>query len=184
MAELDKKKIWIAVMALSAFVVLTAFGYVPIVWQKYVIYQSLDRQSLTMDQVRECSSQLSVVEDRVAQLRPIAQIARRSIPENRQFASLWQEIAELMSSHNLQNQQVKPGAEIQEGAVNSVSLEIQCVGKLSDVFAFIGSLEKMDRLVRIEQMDLTNDKDYSGILMLSAKAKVFYRTNDSDKTNG
>jgi Tfp pilus assembly protein PilO len=179
--ELNKKKIWIMAVALLAFALLTVFGYVPIVWQKYVISQSLHRQSLTMDQVRTCAEQLSAVEDKVAKLKPIAEKSERSIPENRHFAALWQEIAELMSRHNLQGQQVKPGEESREGEVCSVSLEIQCNGKLSDMFAFIGSLEQMERLVRIEQMDLTNDRDYTGQLTLSAKAKVFYRTIDSGK---
>jgi Tfp pilus assembly protein PilO len=181
MMELDKKKIWIAATATLAFALLAVFGYVPIVWQKHVISQSLHRQSLTMEQVRTCVSQLPAVEEKISELKPIAEKSRRSIPENRQFASLWQEIAELMNRHNLQNQQVKPGDESQEGAICSVSLDIQCNGSLSDMFAFIGSLERMERLVRIEQMDLTNDKDYTGQLTLSAKAKVFYRTTEIGK---
>jgi len=181
MTEQDKKKIWIATIAMLAFALLAVFGYVPIVWQKYVINQSLRRQSLTMEQVRTCADQLSAVEEKISELKPLAEKSERSIPENRQFASLWQEIAELMNQHNLKDQQVKPGEELQDGDVRSVSLEIQCNGKLSDMFAFIGSLEKMERLVRIEQMDLTNDKDYTGQLTLSAKAKVFYRTPDSGK---
>lgn len=183
MAELDKRKIWIAASAMMGFVLLVVFGYVPIVWQKYVIQQTLERQSLTIEQVRECSMLLPAVEEKVARLRPVGEKAVKKIPENQQFASLWQEIAELMSRHSLKDQQVKPGQESQEGSVRSVDLEIQCTGQLSDVFDFIGDLEKMDRLVRIEQMDLTNDKDYSGMLTLSAKAKVFYRTAESGKSS-
>ncbi len=179
--ELDKKKIWIAAIAALAFALLAIVGYVPIVWQKYVISQSLRRQSLTMEQVRTCAEQLSAVEKKISELTPTAKKSELSIPENRRFASLWQEIAELMNQHNLKDQQVRPGEESQEGDVRSVSLDIQCNGALSDMFAFIGSLEKMDRLVRIEQMDLTNDKDYTGQLTLSAKAKVFYRAPDSGK---
>ncbi|MEN6309053.1 MAG: type 4a pilus biogenesis protein PilO [Anaerohalosphaeraceae bacterium] len=179
----EKKQFWILVMGGLACAGVAVFGYIPIAWQKHVIKQTLRRQAVTMEQVQQCSTHIQTLAQKVSQAEPLARQFDQSVPENRQFAALWQQIAELMTRHNLRDQQVKPGNETRTGVIRSVDLEIQCNGSLRDIFEFVHSLEKLDRLVRIEQMDLTNDKDYSGQLTLSARAQVFYRTQN-DATTG
>ncbi|HML74465.1 MAG TPA: type 4a pilus biogenesis protein PilO [Anaerohalosphaeraceae bacterium] len=176
----EKKQIWILVVGALVCAGVAVFGYIPIAWQKHVITQTLKRQAVTMEQVQQCSAQLQTLQQKTDQLEPLAQRFDRCVPDNRQFAALWQQIAELMTRHNLRDQQVKPGTEMQNGIIHSVALDIQCNGSLKDIFDFVSALEKMDRLVRIEQMDLANDKDYSGQLTMTAKAQVFYRTQKED----
>ncbi|MGH2272806.1 type 4a pilus biogenesis protein PilO [Anaerohalosphaeraceae bacterium U12dextr] len=174
----EKKQIWILVVGALVCAGVAVFGYIPIAWQKHVITQILQRQAMTLEQVQQCSDQYEILLEKTAQLEPLANRFDQCVPDNRQFAALWQQIAELMSRHNLRDQQVKPGAETQNGIIHSVALDIQCNGSLQDIFEFIHALETMDRLVRIEQMDLANDKDYSGQLTMTAKAQVFYRTQN------
>lgn len=176
MRSIEKKqKLFLAGMVLAGVVVIL-FGYVPIAWQKYVIRRALERQSLPVEQVRDSIEQAAILEKQIAQLEQKIQNFEQYVPQDPQFASLWRQIAELITEHDLQNQQVRPGDEVQYSDFNVVSLDIQCSGTLPKIFAFIRSLEQMDRLIRIDRMELTNDKDLTGQLTLSAKAEAFYRT--------
>lgn len=176
MKSLEKKqKLFLAGMVLTG-VLLVVFGYVPIAWQKYVIRKALARQSLPIEQVRESIEQAAVLEKQISQLEQKVHEFEQFVPQNPQFASLWRQIAELIAEHDLEDQQVRPGKEVQYADFNVVSLDIQCSGTLTKIYAFVRSLEQMDRLIRIESMELSNDKDLTGRLTLSAKAEAFYRT--------
>ena len=170
-----KRKIFLAGMALAG-VLLIMFGYVPIAWQKYVIRKALARQSLPIEQVHESIEQAAILEKQIEQLKGRVQEFEKYVPQDPQFASLWRQIADLIAEHDLENQQVRPGNEVQYDDFNVVSLDIQCTGSLPKIFAFVRSLEQMDRLIRIDSMELTNDKELTGQLTFSAKAEAFYRT--------
>jgi Tfp pilus assembly protein PilO len=176
MKVIGKKQILFLSAVVLAGVVLILFGYIPIVWQKYVIRRALERQSLTVEQVQDSIRQAAIFEKQIAELEPQVGRFERCVPQDAQFASLWRQIADLITTHDLQNQQVRPGEEIRYEDFNVVSLDIQCTGTLPKIFDFVRSLEQMDRLIRIEQMELINDKNLSGQLTFSAKAEAFYRT--------
>jgi Tfp pilus assembly protein PilO len=176
-----KKQILFLGAMVLAGVLLVVLGYVPIVWQKYVIRRALQRQSLSVEQVRDSIEQATVLEKQIADLKVRVGRFEQCVPQDAQFSSLWRQIADLITDHDLQNQQVRPGAEIQYGDFNVVTLDIQCSGTLSKIFDFVHSLEQMDRLIRIEHMELTNDKNLSGQLTLSAKAEAYYRTPQNHK---
>jgi Tfp pilus assembly protein PilO len=162
-------------------VILVIVGYVPIVWQKYVIRRALQRQSLTVEQVRGSIEQAAILEKQIADLQTRVGRFEQCVPQDAQFSSLWRQIADLITDHDLQNQQVRPGVEIRYEDFNVVTLDIQCSGTLSKIFDFVQSIERMDRLVRIEQMELTNDKNLTGQLTFTAKAEAYYRTPQNNK---
>jgi Tfp pilus assembly protein PilO len=177
----EKKQILFLIMTALCGVAMILFGYFPIAWQKRIVRRTLQQQSLTAEQVRNSVEQSVFLERRIAELEPMARRFEQYVPQTSGFASFWQQIAELMTSHDLQNQQVRPGVESRYDDFNVVSLDIQGSGTLPKIFDFVRSLEQMDRLVRIEQMELTNDKDMTGQLTFSAKAQVFYRTPTNNK---
>ncbi len=99
----------------------------------------------------------------------------RKIPPDRQFADLWQRMAEIMNRHNLQDQNVQPGAETTCKIVGCIPIAIQCSGTLDQIFEFLKSLADFQRLIRIDELQLQNDADYSGRIKLNAAAKVYYQ---------
>jgi Tfp pilus assembly protein PilO len=53
---------------------------------------------------------------------------------------------------------------------------MQGKGRLKQIFEFFGRLQSLDRLVRIEQVKLVNDRDFSGEVSMQTKAVIYYRT--------
>ena len=113
-------------------------------------------------------------------MRSVAGDFDRKIPKNRNFADLWDQIAKVMNRHNLQEQLVQPGTEIKGDELNCIPISIQCTGSHSQIFEFFKSLQKFDRLIRVESVTLTNDSDFTGRVKMDADANVYYQADGSN----
>jgi len=99
----------------------------------------------------------------------------RKIPEHRELGMFLQKITNLMNEQNLVEQVIQPGQEIEADALKCIPVNIQCKGKLAKIFGFYRRLQGLSRLVRIEQVRLTNDSDYSGEVSMETKTVIYYR---------
>jgi Tfp pilus assembly protein PilO len=97
------------------------------------------------------------------------------IPESRQFADLWEQIADVMNRHDLKGQIVQPGSEIAGEDINCIPITIECSGSMSQIFDMLKSLGSFERMIRLEKLDIVNDGEFSGEVKLTAEAKVYYR---------
>jgi hypothetical protein len=105
-----------------------------------------------------------------------AVIYERQVPRERALGVFLQEIAGLMNEHNLREQLVQPGKEIEAGELNCIPVDMQCKGRLEQIFEFYKSLQKLNRLARIEQVKLVNDRDFAGEVSMQTKAIIYYRS--------
>jgi Tfp pilus assembly protein PilO len=69
---------------------------------------------------------------------------------------------------------IEPHKEVKGEKLNCIPVNIQCKGKLDRIFEFYRRLQGLDRLVRIEQVKLTNDSDYDGQVTMEARAVIYY----------
>jgi len=46
---------------------------------------------------------------------------------------------------------------------------------MQDLYAFFQAIEQWDRLIRFEQIELTNDSAFGGTVKLNAKAHLYYQ---------
>jgi Tfp pilus assembly protein PilO len=104
------------------------------------------------------------------------------IPRNRDFAPLWEQIAATMKSLNLKDQLIQPDKEVLGSEINSISITIKCSGSFSQLFEFFKLLDDFERVVRIEQIKLTNSLTDTGQVTMVARAKVYYQFADQEKT--
>jgi hypothetical protein len=51
---------------------------------------------------------------------------------------------------------------------------MQCKGRLTQIFEFYKQLQKLDRLVRIEQVKLVNDSSFEGEVSMETKLVIYY----------
>jgi Tfp pilus assembly protein PilO len=80
-----------------------------------------------------------------------------------------------MNEHDLKEQVITPGAEVEAERFRCIPVSMQCKGKLSQIFKFYHQLQALDRLVRIEQVRLSNDSGYDGQVSMETKAVIYYR---------
>jgi hypothetical protein len=51
---------------------------------------------------------------------------------------------------------------------------MQCKGRLEQIFNFFRSLQKMDRAIRVEKVELINDQEFNGDVTMNTDASVYY----------
>ena len=176
MKFLEKQQIVIFALAIVVIAGFGVFRYYPLVKENGDVKKAkadhLADAARTNTQIR----QMPVIRDEIDKLRRQVGDFESQIPQHRSLAGLWQEIADIMNTHNLTDQLVQPGDEIHGERLSRIPLKIRCSGALSQIFEFFRSIEQLDRLIRVEHLDLAGDKDFSGYVTVNAQANVYYQT--------
>jgi Tfp pilus assembly protein PilO len=134
--------------------------------------------SIVTQQVIE-GGQLPVLRKQLEDLKSIVGDYDSRVPMSGGTGDFQQRIAGLMDAHNLVDQKILLGKEIESEGINGVPVSVGCRGSLPQIFEFFGSLQSLDRLVRIEDVRLVNEKDFSGQVKMEVETVIYYRTNKS-----
>jgi Tfp pilus assembly protein PilO len=100
------------------------------------------------------------------------------IPLGRSHGVFLQQLAEVMQQHGLSGLVIQPGIETETSTLCSIPINIRCSGKLIQIFEFFRSLESFERVVRVEEITLSNNDKLEGIVTMNAKVEMFYRTQN------
>ena len=178
----DKQQLIIWGVGLAILLSFGVFQYLPVLRQKQAIRERLTQQDLVAETI--CSESMLLPELKqqhrrlTAELEPFAQ----KVPQGRHFASLWQQIADVMNECKLTDQLVQPGEELKSDTLCSISLTVECRGTLEQLFAFFEAMEKMDRLIRFEKVKFESDSDFGKVVKLNATASVYYQPDTKENS--
>lgn len=189
---LFREKRQIAIFAAAAVMIcgFVLFRYLPLRRETEFLRQAYAAQMLAIAKASEESRQIPAAREQLLGLQAAVGNYERQIPAQRELGEFLQKIADLMNEHNLKGQMIQPGNEIKTGELNCVPINMQCKGKLSQIFEFYRRLQRLDRLVRIERIKLVNDNDFSGDVVVQTNAVVYYRAESgqgrekTDSKNG
>ena len=180
MKNLDKQQLMIIALAVVVAGGFAVFRYTPIVRQRYDVAKKMETQNAVMEKVCTESAQIPELKQQRDQLSEKMLSFSEKVPEGRNFARLWQQIADVMNACDLRDQLIQPGQEMKSDHLCSIPLTIECKGTLAQIYRFFQSLENIDRLIRIEELKLENDAEYNEIVTLYAKANLYYQSDGTD----
>jgi len=103
------------------------------------------------------------------------------IPPDIQLGQFLGGLAALMDEHQLTEQQIAPGEQIESKELICIPVTMKCAGRLAQIRDFCQALQGVQRAVRIETFRLTNDQQYSGQIKMETEA-VIYQTKSTSKT--
>jgi len=172
----ERQQLAICVVAgvmVGGFVLLR---YLPLSKRMKAIRQTKAAQTLTIAKGAADNKQLLLLKEQLLKLQRKLENYEANIPEQRDLGVFLHRIADLMNEHKLSEQVIEPRKEIKTEKLNCIPVNMQCKGKLAQIFEFYRRLQALDRLVRIEQVKLSNDSDFSGEVGMEAKAVIYYRT--------
>jgi Tfp pilus assembly protein PilO len=175
MKKPDKQQWIILLVAAVVSVGFGVFRYVPIVRQKVAIREQLEQQNQIIDEICSLSVLIPELKNQKRQLEKQLLPFDQKVPQGRNLAPLWQQVAEVMNECGLTDQLVQPGVEIKSPELCSIPLTIECKGSMQQIFAFFRSLEEINRLIRIEQVTLDRGTDLESGVKLKAQANVYYQ---------
>ena len=166
-----------AIVIISGFVL---FGYLPLRKQIKAIKQQKTMQQITIAKGISERDQLPVLKEQLLELRKKIGNYEAIVTVGRNLGEFLETIANLMKEQNLKEQMIAPGEEITIGQLNCIPINIQCKGRLKQIFEFYKQLQQLNRLIRIQQVKLHNDSDFSGQISMQTKAVIYYRTNATE----
>jgi len=176
----EKQQLIIAVSAVAIIAGFCVFKYFPARRQSLALKQAkADSQSRAAansaraGQIPHLREKLQKMHDRIGNYDV-------KIPGSRNFAQLFEQIAGVMNKCNLTDQLVQPNEEIVGDELNCIPISIKCKGSLEQIFELFCSLNDFDRLINITSLQLTGDKDYSGIVKMSVEANVYYHATEEN----
>jgi type IV pilus assembly protein PilO len=171
----EKQQLMICVVAGVVVCAFVAFWYLPLRQRMKAVEQVKAAQALAVAKGDAASKRLPALKEQVQQLRSRLRNYETKIPEPGALGTFVRGIADLMNEYNLQEQVITPGAEVQADRLVCTPVKMQCKGRLGQVFNFYQRLQSLDRLVRIEQVKLSNDRDYDGRVSMETRAVIYYR---------
>ncbi len=151
------------------------FRYLPLRRTMKAVKQTKAAQTLTIAKGTADNKQLSLLKEHLLKLQCELENYEANIPGQRDLGAFLHRIADLMNEHNLSEQVIEPRKEVKSEELNCIPVNMQCKGKLAQIFEFYRRLQRLDRLVRIEQVKLTNDSDFNGQVTMEARAVIYYR---------
>lgn len=171
----ERQQIAIFVIAGAMISGFVLFRYLPLQKKIKAAEQTRAAQTLDIAKASSQSGQVPALKGQLQKLQRTVGNYEANIPEQRALGAFLQQIANLMNENNLREQLIRPGKEVEAEELNCIPVSIQCKGSLKQIFEFFKSLQVLDRLVRIEQIKLVNDSDFSGEVGMQTEAVIYYR---------
>ncbi len=176
MKNIDKQQIIIIVVAVISLGGFGLFRYLPLAGKTRSIKAAREDFLVGDHEVKKQARQIPLLIAKMERIKTKIGDYDRKIPFGRKFASLYDEITDVMKKHNLSDQVIQPGREITGSEMSSIPISIECSGDLKDVFGFFRSIESFDRLIRIESLEMKSELERD-VIAIKAGAVVFYRSD-------
>ena len=151
------------------------FSYLPLRKKMKAVEKTRAAQTLVITKDMAKNEQLPSLIEEFEKLQSKVSNYERQIPADRELGTFLHKIADLMNSHNLKGQFVEPGEEVEGEELNYIPVNMKCRGRLKQIFEFYKSLQSLERLVRIEEVKLLNENNFSGEVNMQTQAVVYYR---------
>ena len=155
--------------------VFVLFWYLPLRKKMKAVNQAKTAQTLAIAKGAADSRQLPLLKEQLLKLQNRIRNYKVNIPETNTFGGFLGIVTDLMNKYNLKEQEITPGEEVKAGQFNCIPVSICCKGELAEIFKLYRQFQILDRLIRIEQVKLSNDSNYNGHVSMETKAIIYYR---------
>jgi len=171
-----KQQAWLYAIAVLFCADFVFYGYTPSHKRLQSLRAAQVQEQRLIETAAAQSKELPAIKARLKNVQQIVVHYEEYVPREVSLGSFLQEIARIMTEHQLADQVVVPGKEEESNGVGCISVHVNCRGSLKDIFSFFHDFQSMDRLVRIEKVILQNDRDFTGRVNMDADAVIFYRS--------
>jgi Tfp pilus assembly protein PilO len=170
-----KQQLLICVVALMLMADFVIFGCLPLLNTMRALKQTKTSLALAINKGTEGGRQLPALSDQLQKLQQTASNFEVKIPAQRDLGVFLQQLADLMTEHDLGGQVVAPQNEIKADGLCCIPINVQCKGRLPQIFEFYKRLQTWERLVRVEQVKLINDSNFNGEISIETRVVIYYR---------
>lgn len=173
-----ERKQTVAIAAAMVMVgVFVFFWFLPLRDKARAVKQRQAQQHGIISSARKKAVQLSKINETLSELRSEVSGYDLKIPARADLGQFLGKIASLMDEHRLTEQMIEPQHPIQTEKLNCIPVTMKCKGRLEQVRAFYESLQELDRMVRIEEFKLSNDRELTGVVTMETEAVIYHKSD-------
>lgn len=180
---LRRQQAWvlgIGVLFLADFVF---YGYMPSHRRLESLARARSQHESTLNTATSQAEALPTLEKRHKETAGTVRYYEACVPTESELGVFLGQIASIMTVHQLADQVVEPGKEIEADELNCIPVRMDCTGTLSAIFGFCADLQSLHRIVRIEKITLNNDSGFTGRVAMQTEAVIFYRPQKTQETD-
>ena len=177
----ETKQIRIFAVGVILIVSVGVFCCKPLLRRTQKLKTTKINQAIEHTKIRKQIKELPAIGAEMKNLRNQVGNYHKKIPHERDFAGLWNQMAEVMNSIGLKDQSIQPEKEVLGEKINSIEVTIKCGGSSSQLFNFFQKLSEFERVIRIEQLKMTNSDKEPGYVTMNAHAKIYYKVSNTQK---
>ncbi len=170
-----KRQAWLYAIAMLFCADFVFYGYMPSHNRLRSLREAGIQQQRLIETAAAQSQELPALKARLTSVEQVVEHYESYVPQEGSLGLFLQEIARIMTKHQLADQVVVPSTEVEAEGVGCIPVRVNCRGSLKDIFGFFHDFQSMDRLVRIEKVTLQNDREFTGRVSMDADAVIFYR---------
>ncbi|MBN2129655.1 MAG: type 4a pilus biogenesis protein PilO [Sedimentisphaerales bacterium] len=170
-----RQQMWVYLIGFLFVADFLFYGYMPSQQRLQSLKQAKDKQVRAIRTAATQSRELPKLKKRLRKVEEIVKNYETYVPAKGSLGAFLQDIARIMNTHNLTEQNIIPQSDIERSGVNCIPVHMNCKGTIKEVFGFFQDFQAMDRLVRIEKAVLKNDNEYTGQVSMHTEAVIFYR---------
>jgi len=169
------------ILAVAAAMVAVFFGglYLPMARKLASIRREQRQYNVEAAQLSADTSHLPVLSDQLVAMKARVGDFSSRIPKGRQLGEFLQSVANIMNELDLRSQLVQPGQAVKSKKIRCIPVDIKCEGTMSQVFRLLMSLEDIDRTIRFDNVELTTDRTFNGVVNLHTRVYIYYK-DDSE----
>lgn len=176
----EKKQISILCLAGAVALAFVLFRFLPLRQKRKALERARAAQALVIAKVAAERDQLPALRKRLQEMQAVIGDYEQRVPNKRDLGDFLQRIANLMNEQNLREQLIQPGQEIEVDGLICIPIDMRCKGALEQIFEFYKSLRTMNRLIRIEEVKLLNDKNFGGAVSMRTKGAIYYTAEPAE----
>ena len=135
--------------------------------------QNKKQQNLIIAKGISDSEQLPVFTEQLNALRNKLEYFESNIPQNNEIGTFLKEISELMSRYNLSDRDIKPLQKVESNELICIPVNMECTGKLSEIFEFYRNLQSINRQIRILGVKLNNAGSFNGEIKMETDIVIY-----------
>ncbi len=177
--NIEKQQVVIVLAAIAVVSIFGVLGYYPLLRRAVATTRDMRHHQQYGPKTQQIVQQVSALDRMLRETAYVESAFSTKIAADSQcIGELWGRIADAMKKHGLKDQIIQPGTETRGDRVGWATVKLQCSGGLSQIFAFLKSLNEFDKLIRVEQLRLSNSNNYSGQIKMNVEGKVFFHCSD------
>ena len=168
----EKQQMAILIIAVAMVAAFVMGRYLPLLARKKAALRQLKEQSAVIAKGETDRRILPALTEQLAHDTSAIANYDKQVPAQRQLEFL-KALDAMMNEFKLTETLIQPGQEKQAAGLGVIPLDIRCKGTLDQLFRFYTAFQQMPRAIRIEKINLANDRNYEGMVTMNAKAAIY-----------